>query len=85
MPREDRSTPSAAPGAGVTDTDSNRLWIAAALAAGVAVRLWQYLGNSSLWIDELALARNILERSASGWWGPPSTSNKSRPPVFSSW
>lgn len=29
---------------------------------GATLRLWQYLANSSLWIDELALARNILDR-----------------------
>jgi len=26
------------------------------------LRLWQYLANSSLWIDEAALARNIIDR-----------------------
>jgi len=30
--------------------------------AGIALRLWQYLANSSLWIDEAALARNIIDR-----------------------
>lgn len=32
------------------------------LFLGIALRLWQYLANSSLWIDEAALARNIIER-----------------------
>jgi hypothetical protein len=32
-------------------------------AAGAALRLWQYLANSSLWIDEAALARNIIDRA----------------------
>ena len=27
------------------------------------LRIWQYLANSSLWIDEAALARNIIERT----------------------
>jgi hypothetical protein len=36
-------------------------WVfAAAVAAGIAVRLWQYLGNPSLWIDELALVDDVL-------------------------
>jgi hypothetical protein len=29
---------------------------------GVALRLWQYAGDASLWLDELALARNIVDR-----------------------
>ena len=34
-------------------------WLAV-LAAGLAMRLWQYLGNPSLWLDELALAEDVL-------------------------
>jgi hypothetical protein len=30
---------------------------------GAALRLWQYLANTSLWIDEAAVARNIIDRS----------------------
>jgi len=33
---------------------------AVVVAAGLAVRLWQYLGNPSLWIDELALVDDVL-------------------------
>jgi hypothetical protein len=40
-----------------------RIAMAAVLLAGVAVRLWEYLGNASLWLDELALSENILNRS----------------------
>jgi uncharacterized membrane protein len=32
-------------------------------AAGVILRLWQYLSNTSLWLDEAAVARNIVDRS----------------------
>ena len=32
------------------------------LAAGVGARLWQYAANPSLYLDELAVARNILDR-----------------------
>jgi hypothetical protein len=34
-------------------------WLAVA-AAGIGIRLWQYLGNPSLWIDELALVEDVL-------------------------
>jgi hypothetical protein len=33
---------------------------AAVLAAGFGMRLWQYLGNPSLWLDELALTEDVL-------------------------
>jgi hypothetical protein len=32
------------------------------IAAGIALRLWQYLGRSALWTDEAALANNIVAR-----------------------
>ena len=44
--------------------DSDRL-ILAILAIGVALRLWQYLANTSMWFDEFSVARNITERSLS--------------------
>ena len=37
---------------------------------GAALRLWQYAANSSLWIDELALTRNIIDRSAAVLFAP---------------
>lgn len=36
----------------------------AAILPGVALRLWQYLANPSLWVDEAAVARNVLDREA---------------------
>ena len=50
---------SARPGVAV----SPALVAAVLAAAGIGLRLWQYLANSSLWIDEAALARNIIDRS----------------------
>ena len=37
-----------------------------AVAAGIGLRAWQYFGDSSLWFDEMALAKNVLERPL---WG----------------
>jgi hypothetical protein len=39
------------------------------IATGVLLRLWQYLSHSSLWIDEAALARNIIERPVAELFG----------------
>ena len=40
-----------------------QLLMVAAVAAGVLLRAVQYFANSSLWVDEAALSRNILDRS----------------------
>lgn len=38
-------------------------WLSASVvAAGIALRLWQYLGRSALWSDEAAVANNIVSR-----------------------
>jgi hypothetical protein len=38
-------------------------FVTAVLASiGIGLRVWQYLVNTSLWIDEAALARNIVDR-----------------------
>jgi hypothetical protein len=37
---------------------------------GAVLRVWQYLANSSLWIDEAAVARNIIERPVTALFGP---------------
>jgi len=40
-------------------------WLSVALvAAGIALRLWQYLGVSALWTDEATIANNIIGRPA---------------------
>jgi hypothetical protein len=37
------------------------IWVLVAL--GVGLRIWQYLADTSMWFDELSIARNITERS----------------------
>ncbi|MFZ2269545.1 MAG: hypothetical protein WAV95_18370 [Azonexus sp.] len=46
--------------------DKTPLWralILLTLGLGMALRLWLYFANPSIWVDEAALARNILDRS----------------------
>lgn len=44
-------------------TDQRRRRLALALMVlGVALRAWQFIGRGSLWLDEAAIARNILDR-----------------------
>jgi len=38
--------------------------IVALLLVGAALRAWEYFGGASLWINEIAVARNVLDRSA---------------------
>src|SRR5689334_4129821 len=33
------------------------------IAIGIAMRVWQYAANPSIWVDEAAIARNVLDRS----------------------
>jgi hypothetical protein len=44
------------------DTRQN-VALALAVAAGIGLRVWQYGSHVSLWLDEAALARNIIDRS----------------------
>ncbi len=39
----------------------SRGFLTALVLLGVALRLWAYVGNPSLWLDEILLSRNILE------------------------
>jgi hypothetical protein len=53
-----------------TPVDARHRRVAAALiAAGAILRVWQYLANGSLWIDEAALARNLIDRPAGDLFG----------------
>ena len=50
---------------------SRRRTIALALGvAGAILRLWQYLGRGTLWIDEAAIARNVVARTPAGLLQP---------------
>jgi hypothetical protein len=40
------------------------------VCTGIVLRLWQYLADSSLWLDEAALARNIIDRPTLGLLQP---------------
>jgi len=48
---------------------------------GVALRLWQYLANASLWVDEAALARNVRDRSWTQLFAPLDYAQVA-PPLF---
>ena len=64
--RRDRSVNAGSRRAGVSIST-----VTALLAlAGIVLRLWQYFANSSLWVDEAALARNIVDRSPAGFFSP---------------
>ena len=52
------------------------------LVAGAALRLLQYLSNRSLWLDEAALARNVLDRSAWRLVSTPLDYVQTAPPGF---
>jgi hypothetical protein len=43
---------------------------AVVVVAGIVLRLWQYFANASLWLDEAALARNIIDRPALALFQP---------------
>ena len=52
------------------------------LGAGAALRLWQYFGRSSLWLDELALVASILERPVGPLVTEPLLYDQTAPPGF---
>ncbi len=52
------------------------------LLAGAVLRLAQYLSNRSLWLDEAALARNIITRSARALVTTPLDFIQTAPPGF---
>jgi hypothetical protein len=52
------------------------------LALAVTVRTWQYAGNASLWLDEVELARNILQRPLLTLPTEPLARDQVAPPGF---
>lgn len=54
----------------------------ALVAAGIALRVWQYAGRSALWTDEAALANNIVARSAGRLVMEPLAHNQAAPVGF---
>ena len=40
------------------------------IALGALLRLWQFLGRGSFWLDEAAIARNVTARSYAGLLAP---------------
>ncbi len=65
-----------------TEARARTLSLAAIILAGAALRLWQYLGNASLWIDEIALAENVLHRSLGTLLARPLAYDQVAPPGF---
>src|SRR5262245_11737153 len=59
-----------------------RAALVALVAAGVALRLWQYLANASLWIDEIALAQNVLYWPLAHLLREPLSLDQVSPPGF---
>ena len=72
----------------VAGTEGVRRWLAPArvmvvlLAAGGALRLWQYFGNPALWLDELAVANNLLTRDVGSLLSAPLADGQIAPPGF---
>jgi len=49
---------------------------------GAALRLWQYLGNAGLWLDELAVADNVIGRPLRVLLTQPLADGQVAPPGF---
>jgi hypothetical protein len=54
----------------------------ALLLLAVALRTWQYAGNGSLWLDEVELARNILQRPLGQLLTTPLLRDQVAPPGY---
>jgi hypothetical protein len=61
---------------------TSRPFLLALAAGGALLRLWQFLGGASLWLDELALARNVLARPLGRLLLQPLDSWQTAPPGF---
>jgi Dolichyl-phosphate-mannose-protein mannosyltransferase len=56
--------------------------IVALLLVGAALRAWEYFGGASLWLNELAVARNVLDRSGLDLVSRPLDYDQSAPPAY---
>src|SRR5437867_4336034 len=61
---------------------SSRLFLLGLVAVGAVLRLWQYAGNASLDLDELAGARNIVDHPLRTLLLTPLAFNRVAPPGF---
>jgi hypothetical protein len=61
---------------------TQRRAVLAFLLAGVALRLWQWLADGTLWLDEIALTRNIVARSLGELVTHPLAYDQVAPPGF---
>ena len=61
---------------------AGRLWFFAVLAVGVGLRAWQWLADTPLWLDELALANGILSGPFAGLFDNASDFAQIAPPGF---
>jgi len=59
-----------------------RTAIALLIFAGAALRLWQYLARTSLWIDEIAVAENVIHTPLASLLGQPLALDQVAPPGF---
>lgn len=61
---------------------SAKVAMTALLFVGAGLRLWQYFANASLWIDEVALAENVVRRPLSALLREPLALDQVAPPGF---
>jgi hypothetical protein len=61
--------------------DGNRLLVVAVLIA-IALAAWQYLSDPSLWVDEMAITRNVVDRSLGALLRRPLDFDQVAPPGF---
>lgn len=59
-----------------------RGWLIAFVMIGAALCLWQYLGNAALWLNEIPVARDILDRSFWRLLTSPLNNNEVAPKGF---